>query len=256
VGLHVLEAEELATFRPTEQAPAPDADAYLLLDPDPEPRTLNDPPAVAVPRILAAGRSPLTVEEGLAVVAQRPEVLSDESCFSLAGSRCGDRRVPALWLSAQRPRLGWCWQGAPHTWRGTASCAGRLAVEQPRAAAPQDAAAMAEVYRAWVEQSAVPFVAEPPDPAEMARRMDQPRRLPWLVAGRLRYVGALAAITLPNPASVRLHEALGFDPVGVFREVGHKVGRWQDVGWWRLALRSAPVDLAGPLSWDGSLSGS
>lgn len=126
-GFTSMAQDELAAFLPTPETGVPDVDAYLLLDPDPEPATLNAPPEVALPRILAAGRSPLTVEEGLALVAQRPEVLSDENCFSLAGSRCGDRRVPALWLSAKRPRLGWCWQGAPHTWLGTASCAGRAA---------------------------------------------------------------------------------------------------------------------------------
>ena len=126
-GFTSMEAAELASFTPTEHAPLPDADAYLLVDPDAEPATLNLPPQEALPLILAAGRSPLTVEEGVALVAQLPEVLSEQNCFSLAGSRCGDKRVPALWLSAKRPRLGWCWQGAPHTWLGTASCAGRNA---------------------------------------------------------------------------------------------------------------------------------
>lgn len=44
---------------------------------------------------------------------------------------------------------------------------------------------------------------------------------------------AVAGITLPNHASVALHEAVGFEPVGVFREVGHKLGAWHDVGWWQ-----------------------
>jgi L-amino acid N-acyltransferase YncA len=47
---------------------------------------------------------------------------------------------------------------------------------------------------------------------------------------------ALAVIALPNPASVALHEDLGFTPVGVFRAAGYKLGRWHDVGWWELAL--------------------
>jgi L-amino acid N-acyltransferase YncA len=47
---------------------------------------------------------------------------------------------------------------------------------------------------------------------------------------------ACAGITLPNPASVALHEALGFEPVGVNREIGWKQGRWHDVGWWQLEL--------------------
>lgn len=47
---------------------------------------------------------------------------------------------------------------------------------------------------------------------------------------------ACAAITLPNPASVGLHESLGFQPVGVYRNIGWKLGSWHDVGWWQLAL--------------------
>jgi len=47
---------------------------------------------------------------------------------------------------------------------------------------------------------------------------------------------AFAGIALPNPASVALHEALGFTPVGVYREVGFKLGRWHDVGWWQRLL--------------------
>jgi phosphinothricin acetyltransferase len=48
---------------------------------------------------------------------------------------------------------------------------------------------------------------------------------------------AHAGITLPNPASVGLHEAFGFLPVGVYRSVGFKLGAWRDVGWWQLTLR-------------------
>jgi phosphinothricin acetyltransferase len=49
---------------------------------------------------------------------------------------------------------------------------------------------------------------------------------------------AYAGITLPNPASVGLHESLGFEPVGVYRAVGYKLGAWHDVGWWQLALQA------------------
>lgn len=38
-------------------------------------------------------------------------------------------------------------------------------------------------------------------------------------------------MTLPNDASVALHRALGFEPVGVYRQVGFKHGRWHDVAW-------------------------
>jgi len=47
---------------------------------------------------------------------------------------------------------------------------------------------------------------------------------------------ALAGITLPNPASVAIHEALGFQYVGTYHEIGFKFGAWHDVGWWELRL--------------------
>jgi L-amino acid N-acyltransferase YncA len=52
---------------------------------------------------------------------------------------------------------------------------------------------------------------------------------------------AYAGITLPNPASVGLHESLGFQPVGVYRAVGYKLGAWHDVGWWQLGLQERVV---------------
>jgi len=47
---------------------------------------------------------------------------------------------------------------------------------------------------------------------------------------------ACAGITLPNDPSVGLHRALGFEPVGIQREIGFKLGAWHDVSWWQLAL--------------------
>jgi phosphinothricin acetyltransferase len=46
----------------------------------------------------------------------------------------------------------------------------------------------------------------------------------------------IGGITLPNAASVALHEKLGFRKIGVFREVGFKLGGWADVGYWALTL--------------------
>ncbi len=43
----------------------------------------------------------------------------------------------------------------------------------------------------------------------------------------------LAVVALPNPASEALHRAVGFEPVGVLREVGLKFGRWVDTAWWQ-----------------------
>ena len=51
------------------------------------------------------------------------------------------------------------------------------------------------------------------------------------------YWRAIAGITLPNPASVGLHERLGFRPIGVYHRIGWKFASWHDVGMWELDLR-------------------
>jgi phosphinothricin acetyltransferase len=65
------------------------------------------------------------------------------------------------------------------------------------------------------------------------------------------YFKAYAGVALPNPGSVGLHTAIGFEPVGVYRGVGFKQGAWHDVGWYQLALQTeclspeAPRPVAG-----------
>lgn len=56
------------------------------------------------------------------------------------------------------------------------------------------------------------------------------------------YFKLYAGVTLPNPGSVGLHTAVGFEPVGVYRGVGHKFGAWHDVGWYQLALQPERPD--------------
>ena len=53
---------------------------------------------------------------------------------------------------------------------------------------------------------------------------------------------AFSEIVLPNTGSVRLHERMGFKHLGVHRDIGHKLGQWHDIGYWRLGLSegSAP----------------
>jgi len=171
-----------------------------------------------------------------------------------------------------------------------------------RAATGEDAAAIAAIYAPYVTGTVVSFEAEPPDAAEMARRMVALPLLPWLVAERdgrvagyayasahraraayrwgadvsvyldepergrgtgralyarlldtlreLGYTGAYGGITLPNPASVGLHEAMGFTLVGIYRRVGFKLGHWHDVGWWQLPLVDPPpAHPAEPRPW-------
>ena len=55
------------------------------------------------------------------------------------------------------------------------------------------------------------------------------------------YRTAVAGMTLPNEASVALHQAMGFEPVGTFREVGRKHGQWYDVAWAQRSLQPTTV---------------
>jgi L-amino acid N-acyltransferase YncA len=59
------------------------------------------------------------------------------------------------------------------------------------------------------------------------------------LAGR-GFCHAFAGITLPNDASVALHTHMGFAPIGVFRSIGWKFGRWHDVAWFQRQLRDGP----------------
>lgn len=57
---------------------------------------------------------------------------------------------------------------------------------------------------------------------------------PVILAGDFHAV--IAGVSLPNDASVKLHEGFGFEKVAHFREVGFKFGRWIDVGYWELLI--------------------
>jgi L-amino acid N-acyltransferase YncA len=158
-----------------------------------------------------------------------------------------------------------------------------------RSADQGDAARCAEIYRPFVTDSWVSFEIDPPDEAEMARRIDDYGRTHgWLVfetggkiagyaygsphrtreayqtscdvavyvdpafarrgIGRALYAAllpllrergyhaAFAGIGLPNEGSIGLHRAMGFTPVGVYKEVGWKMGGWRDTSWWQRLL--------------------
>jgi len=73
------------------------------------------------------------------------------------------------------------------------------------------------------------------------------RRLYGALLERLRHQGfqvACGGITLPNDASVGLHRAMGFEPVGIYRRIGWKAGAWHDVMWMQMEL--APATDAAP----------
>jgi L-amino acid N-acyltransferase YncA len=65
------------------------------------------------------------------------------------------------------------------------------------------------------------------------------------------YVSVIGAIALPNPASLALHEWLGFDKVGVYRGTGFKHGQWLDVGLWQKDLRERSENPAEPRPFAG-----
>ncbi|WP_267595834.1 DUF5701 family protein [Carbonactinospora thermoautotrophica] len=124
-GFTQMEADDLKRFTPVAGVQVPPGAAYLVADLDTGGGTLDVTPDEAIKTIARENRSPLTIDEGVALVTHYPEVLKTRNCFSLLGSRCGDRRVTAIWISGGSPRLSWCWAGNPHTWLGSASCGSR-----------------------------------------------------------------------------------------------------------------------------------
>jgi L-amino acid N-acyltransferase YncA len=66
------------------------------------------------------------------------------------------------------------------------------------------------------------------------------------------FTQAFGAITLPNPASVALHERHGFIRAGTYSKVGWKMGGWWDVGLWQRSLAPATVPPAEPKPWQAA----
>ena len=120
-------ADEIDGYLPIDGVEVPDLPVYLLADVSTGPETLGVRPADALPQIRQGGRTALTVDEGVALVTQLPDSLTRLNAFQALGSRAGNKRIPSFWMSKGAPRLGWCWEGNPHTWLGAASAATRLA---------------------------------------------------------------------------------------------------------------------------------
>ena len=133
-------------FSPIASIDVPDAPLYLLYDLDRGDAMANWSPDEALPAIADAGRTPLTLTEGVHWLLQRPDVLERGHCFMTIGSRLRkpsgalDARTPAVWISngtgrdgsANRdaPKVGWCWAGNRHTWLGFGSAGGRFTVDE------------------------------------------------------------------------------------------------------------------------------
>jgi hypothetical protein len=117
-------------FKPIASVELPVTDVYVLLGVDTGRARLNITPKASLAAIQAEGRTPLTLEEGVMLALMFPALLTDKqtyNCIQMPGSRReNDQRVPSIWISKGRPRLGWCWDRNPHTWLASASAARRV----------------------------------------------------------------------------------------------------------------------------------
>ncbi|HVQ53330.1 MAG TPA: DUF5701 family protein [Mycobacterium sp.] len=144
-GFVVTDLSDVDEFAPISSIKLPDAPMYAVRGLDRGDAMANWSADEALPAIEDAGRTPLTLTEGLHWLLQSPDVLARGHCFMTIGSRrnkpCGslDARTPAVWISngtgrdgpANRnaPKVGWCWAGNRHTWLGFASASGRFTVD-------------------------------------------------------------------------------------------------------------------------------
>jgi Family of unknown function (DUF5701) len=144
-GFVVTDMSDVDEFTPIATVKLPDAPLYLIRDLDRGDAMANWSPDEALPAIADAGRTPLTLTEGLHWLLHRPDALARGRCFMTIGSRRRkpgsslDARTPAVWISngtgrdgpANRdaPKVGWCWAGNRHTWLGFASASGRFTVD-------------------------------------------------------------------------------------------------------------------------------
>ncbi len=118
--------DELDAYADLSDLEVPDADAYLILEVDRGDTLREIAPDDAIVALARTSRSPLTLDEGLSLATVHPQFFEVDAGFLLAGSRYR-RRVPALWVTAGRPLLGWGGCATPETWLGVASAASRVA---------------------------------------------------------------------------------------------------------------------------------
>ncbi|MGY2077249.1 DUF5701 family protein [Blastococcus sp. SYSU DS0828] len=142
-GFVVADMTDLDAFAPVESVELPATPVYAVSGLERGDQWRNWSPDEALPAILGAGRTPLTLGEGIHWLLQCPEVLARNACFMTIGSRLRrpdgrlDARTPALWISngtgrdgrdrRGAPKVGWCWAGNRHTWLGFASAQRRVA---------------------------------------------------------------------------------------------------------------------------------
>ena len=140
-GFVVADMTDADDFAPIDGVDLPDSPAYVVRGLDRGDAMANWSPDEALPAITTAGRTPLTLGEGICWLLEEPGVLERNRCFMTIGSRRRhtrgrlDARTPAIWISngtgrdgpAHRgaPKVGWCWAGNRHTWLGFASAVSR-----------------------------------------------------------------------------------------------------------------------------------
>ncbi len=140
-GFVVEDMTDVDAFGPIAGVELPEGPVYAVSGPDRGDEMSNWSPDEALPAIVGACRTPLTLTEGIAWLLQCPDVLERNRCFMTIGSRLRrpdgrlDARTPALWISngtgrdgktrRGAPKVGWCWAGNRHTWLGFASAARR-----------------------------------------------------------------------------------------------------------------------------------
>lgn len=121
-GFTTLDLSELKTAEGVE---IPESLAYLVIDVENGKVMLGKSADEAVKQIKKEGRSPLTAEEGVAIITQYPEILKDHY-MDLCGSRHGGDEVADLWLNEGKPELYWSWASNSHAKWGSASCGSRV----------------------------------------------------------------------------------------------------------------------------------
>jgi len=112
-------------FTAAEGIEIPEAMAYLVVDIENGKAMLGKNANEAVKQFKKEGRSPLTAEEGVAIILQHPEILTDHY-MDLAGSRYGDDSVATVWLNEGRPKLHWNYSDGSNSEWGSASCGSRV----------------------------------------------------------------------------------------------------------------------------------
>lgn len=144
-GFVVGDMTDVDAFSPIPGAEPPSSAFWLLTGLERGDEMANWSPDEALPAITGAGRTPLTLAEGIHWALQVPDVLDRNHCYMTIGSRLPkpngrlDARTPAVWISngtgrdgkerRNAPKVGWCWAGNRHTWLGFASADARVPLD-------------------------------------------------------------------------------------------------------------------------------